>query len=118
LKRRIVAEQPSSLWAEVFTFSGLRALNWRYLVPTIGVAAAAIALLLWIPGSDRTHLNSKPDPAVAKMPEQTPTLGTYRDLANNSWDALDRELTREAAATPSGPPVLAASSLARVISAD
>jgi len=118
LTRRIAAEKPRSLWAEVFAFPGLRALNWRYLAPTIGVAVAAIALLLWIPGLNRANTKSSIGPVVAAVADQSPTLGTYHDLANNSWDALDRELTREAAAAPSGPPVLAVSSLARVISAD
>jgi hypothetical protein len=116
LARRIESEARSGSWAEVFSLPPLRGWNWRLIAPT-AVATAVLATLLLVPRQSRQSVTIDA-PAIATHSGITPSLATYHALANTSWDALDRELTREAAAVPTGPPIYAASSTARAMAAD
>ena len=116
LARRIESEARSSSRADVFSLPPMRGWNWRLVAPT-AVVTLVLATLLLIPRQSRQSVTIDA-PAVATRSGITPSLATYHALANTSWDALDRELTREAAAVPTGPPIYAASSTARAITAD
>jgi len=114
--RRIMSEAQPGILADVFALPWLRGWNWSFVAPA-AVAAMALTLVLLLPKHSHQALPGQTR-AVAAHTDMAPTFAAYHALANRSLEALDRELTREAAALPAGQPIYAASSIARAITAD
>jgi anti-sigma factor RsiW len=120
LVQRIETEARPGFLAEVFALLHGRGLNWRVAVPMLAVATVAALFLI----TARRSGQPVPSPreviasATHTAGEEAPTFGAYRMLANRSWEALDRELTREASTAPSGTTIYAASSLTMSTGAD
>jgi anti-sigma factor RsiW len=89
-------------------------LNLRVAIPALAVVIVAAMFVLTARRSGQSVPNTNQLVSSSTQPasETAPTFGNYRMLASRSWEALDRELTREASTAQSGAPVYAASSLA------
>jgi hypothetical protein len=120
LTRRIEEESPSGLRAALRRWLSIGEWKWSVAVP---LAALVAVVLLFVPWQRQQH--SSP-PLVASLPtvaakpgkQIAPTLGDYLMLANQSTDALDNELTREANESYAKDPVYKMSGLALTIPAD
>ncbi len=116
LTRRIESEAQPGILAEVFAVPRLRRWNWRFVAPA-AVVTMVLALVFLFPKQSHHALPGQ-TPTVVAHTDMAPTFAAYHALASRSLEALDRELTREAAALPAGQPICAASSIARAITAD
>lgn len=117
LMRRINSEVPPGLLADLFAILRQRLLRWRFATPAL-VTFVLMALLFWVARGNRTAPSSRRIPAISTAAQLAPTFGAYHNLAENSWDALDRELTREAADAPTAPGVLTAASISPALFAE
>ena len=97
-------------------------LNWRVVLPVIGVAAVVIAA--WSMFAPRQRV-ARPAPAqvqaaIAPKPEQElpPTISNYQMVANRSLEELDELLTRQGNRNPPPIPLYTASTLTRAIASD
>ncbi len=92
------------------------------VIPAAGVAVVVVALLIALEPQQVRHpaAHVVQPLALRHLPERemTPTLGSYRMLANRSLDVLDQELTSEAQTGVAGAPIYKVSNLSRAMAAD
>ena len=119
LTQRIKAEEQPGAWAAWLPLARSRGLNWQFAAPLIVVGVVAALLLITrqnhpsAPTAIASNSNPAPMPAAV-----SPTFGNYRMLADRSFEALDQELSREAAAAPASAPVYTVASITRTMGLD
>jgi len=98
LSRRIREDQEASVSPKITSF--LR--RWLFERYAVIPMTAAVVALIFIFARDGTRHNTPVTPVIATQatpvrPEISPTLSAYRAAANDSLEALDELLTKEAA---------------------
>ena len=124
--RAIRAEEPRSLWETIATPSQATPLRWRAALPALCALTVALVVLSVLGSRFRTGNLPSPTPSSAGTvsapglnSDLPPTIANYRRAANQSLDALDDLLARQAD-RPAGspPPICTASTFALVEPAD
>jgi len=125
LARAIRAEEPRSLWEGLAAPFRATPLKWRAALPALGAMAVAIVVLSVLASRFGTGSGPSPAPSSARAvsapglnSDLSPTLANYRLVANQSLEALDELLTRQANRPRSPAPIYTASTFALAEGAD
>ena len=119
--RAIRAEEPRSLWEAMVAPFRTTPLKWRLALPALGAMAVAILVLSVLASKSRTGSLPSSAPYSARTVSASsvnsdlpPTLANYRLVANQSLEALDELLTRQANKLRPPAPIYTASTFALV----
>ena len=104
---------PRSGWGSLMDSLRGTALDWRVVLPVLGVVAMALVVVSLAARHRGAHASapvaSQGRPAPRSDGEFSPTIANYEFVANRSLDQLDELLTRQGSRNPSPDPIFTAS---------